>query len=111
MHSQHGSQDTYRSELGCPVRFDQTWNGFELPAHVADKAIDTADPETRPPRQQSNCLMPVCHRADCGRSAVAVVEAAAGTNAFHRVVQPACPASTVTVCASGDAAPPGRRTD
>ena len=25
MHSQHGSQDAYRSELGCPVRFDQTW--------------------------------------------------------------------------------------
>jgi len=47
MHSQHGSQDAYRAELGCPVRFDQTWNGFELPAHVADKAIDTADPETR----------------------------------------------------------------
>ena len=47
MHSQHGSQDAYRSELGCPVRFDQTWNGFELSAHVADKAIDTADPETR----------------------------------------------------------------
>jgi hypothetical protein len=24
-----------------------------------------------------------------------------GTNAFHCIVQPACPASTVTVCASG----------
>ena len=46
MHSRHGSQDAYGSELGCPVRFDQTWNGFELSAHVADKAIDTADPET-----------------------------------------------------------------
>ena len=37
--------------------------------------------------------------------------AAAGTNAFHRVVQPACPASTVTVCASGDVTTAGRRTD
>ncbi len=46
MHSEHGPQDVYRAELGCPVRFNQTWNGFELPAHVADKAIGTADPET-----------------------------------------------------------------
>ena len=29
------------------MRFNQTWSGFELPAHVADKRIDTADPETR----------------------------------------------------------------
>ena len=47
MHSQRGSQDAYRAELGCPVRFNQTWSGFELPAPVADKRIDTADPETR----------------------------------------------------------------
>ena len=37
MHSQHGSLDAYRAQLGCPVRFNQTWNGFELFAEVADK--------------------------------------------------------------------------
>ena len=47
MPSQRGSHDAYRAELGYPVRFNQTWSGFELPAHVADKAIDSADPETR----------------------------------------------------------------
>jgi hypothetical protein len=31
MHSQRGSQDAYRAVLGCPVRFNQTWSGFELP--------------------------------------------------------------------------------
>jgi AraC-like DNA-binding protein len=47
MHGQLASQDAYRAQLGCPVRFDQTWNGFELSPDVADKAIDTADPETQ----------------------------------------------------------------
>jgi AraC-like DNA-binding protein len=47
MHRQQGSDAAYRDALGCPVRFGQTWCGFELPAHLADKRIDNADPETR----------------------------------------------------------------
>ncbi len=46
-HPQQGSDDAYRDALGCPVRFDQTWCGFELPTHLADRRIDNADPETR----------------------------------------------------------------
>jgi AraC-like DNA-binding protein len=47
MHHQQGSDDAYRDALGCPVRFGQTWCGFELPVHLADRRIDNADPETR----------------------------------------------------------------
>jgi AraC-like DNA-binding protein len=47
LHDQRGSDDTHREALGCPVRFGQTWCGFELPAQLADKRIDNADPETR----------------------------------------------------------------
>jgi AraC-like DNA-binding protein len=45
-HDQKGSTAAYREVLDCPVRFGQTWCGFELPAHVADRRIDAADPET-----------------------------------------------------------------
>jgi hypothetical protein len=31
---------------GCRVRFRQTWCGFELPHHLADRRIESADPET-----------------------------------------------------------------
>jgi AraC-like DNA-binding protein len=47
MHDQRGSETAYSEALGCPVRFRQTWCGFELPIHLADKHIDSADPETR----------------------------------------------------------------
>lgn len=47
MHPPLASQDAYRAHLGAPVRFDQTWSGFELSADVADKVIGTADPETQ----------------------------------------------------------------
>ena len=47
LHKQRGPDAAYRDALGCPVRFAQTWCGFELPAHLADRRIDNADPETR----------------------------------------------------------------
>ena len=47
MHDQHGTDAAYRETLGCPVRFRQTWCGFELPHRLADRRIESADPETR----------------------------------------------------------------
>ena len=47
MHEQQGSDAAYREALGCPVRFRQTWCGFELPRRLADRRIESADPETR----------------------------------------------------------------
>jgi AraC-like DNA-binding protein len=46
MHEQRGSDTAYRDALDCPVRFGQTWCGFELPAHLAERRIENADPET-----------------------------------------------------------------
>ena len=46
-HDQHGSDAAYRETLGCPVRFGQTWCGFELDPRLADRRIESADPETR----------------------------------------------------------------
>ena len=47
MHAQHGSDASYRDAFGCPVRFGQSFNGFEIPADVAATPIANADPETR----------------------------------------------------------------
>lgn len=47
IHHQHASDSAYRETLGCPVRFGQTWCGFELPTHLADRRIENADPDTR----------------------------------------------------------------
>ena len=47
MHEQRGSDTAYRDALDCPVRFGQSWCGFELPAHLAERRIENADPETR----------------------------------------------------------------
>ena len=47
MHEQRGSDDAYSAALGCPVRFGQTWCGFDLPRHLAGRRIESADPETR----------------------------------------------------------------
>jgi AraC-like DNA-binding protein len=47
MHEQLGPDAAYRDALGCPVRFGQAWCGFDLPRHLADRPIETADPETR----------------------------------------------------------------
>jgi AraC-like DNA-binding protein len=46
-HPQQGPDEAYRDALGCPVRFGQTWCGFELSSHMADRRIENADPETR----------------------------------------------------------------
>jgi len=47
MHEQLGSDAAYGHALGCPVRFGQTWCGFDLPRHLAERRIESADPETR----------------------------------------------------------------
>jgi AraC-like DNA-binding protein len=47
IHDQLGSEAAYSEVLGCPVRFRQPWCGAELPVHLADRRIDSADPETR----------------------------------------------------------------
>ncbi|MGO9383276.1 MAG: AraC family transcriptional regulator [Mycobacterium sp.] len=47
MHEQLGPDAAYAEALGCPVRFGQAWCGFELPVPLADRSIDSADPETR----------------------------------------------------------------
>ena len=46
-HDQLSSNATYRDALGCPVRFRQTWCGFEISRRLAEQRIETADPETR----------------------------------------------------------------
>ena len=47
MHDQMGPDGAYAEELGCEVRFGQPWCGFEVPAELASRPIDRADPETR----------------------------------------------------------------
>ena len=47
MHNQQGPPAAYREALGCPVRFRQTWCGFEMSRRLADRRIESADPETR----------------------------------------------------------------
>ncbi|OBG16629.1 AraC family transcriptional regulator [Mycolicibacterium celeriflavum] len=46
-HHQLGSDAAYREALGCPVRFGQTWCGFEISESLAGRRIESADPETR----------------------------------------------------------------
>jgi AraC-like DNA-binding protein len=47
MHEQLGPDAAYRIALDCPVHFGQSWCGFDLPVHLADRRIESADPETR----------------------------------------------------------------
>jgi AraC-like DNA-binding protein len=47
MHNRQGPVAAYREVLGCPVRFQQKWCGFEMSRRVADRRIESADPETR----------------------------------------------------------------
>ena len=47
LHEQVGPDDAYERTLGCPVRFGQTWCGFEVPRGLAGRPIDAADPQTR----------------------------------------------------------------
>ncbi len=46
-HELQGPDAAYTEVLGCPVRFGQAWCGFELAPRLADRRIDSADPETR----------------------------------------------------------------
>jgi AraC-like DNA-binding protein len=46
-HSRVGPLSSYQEAFGCPVHFDQPWNGFLLAAEVGSRPIDAADPETR----------------------------------------------------------------
>jgi AraC-like DNA-binding protein len=46
-HEQQSSDDAYAEALGCPVAFRQSWCGFELAPPLADRRIESADPETR----------------------------------------------------------------
>ncbi len=47
IHDQQGSDVAYRDALGCPVRFGQTWCGFEISESLACRRIESADPETK----------------------------------------------------------------
>jgi AraC-like DNA-binding protein len=47
LHQQAGSDAAYAETLGCPVRFGQSWCGFEVPVALAARPIDSADPQTR----------------------------------------------------------------
>lgn len=47
MHPQQGTDSAYRKALSCPVYFQQTWCGFEITRSLADRKIESADPETR----------------------------------------------------------------
>jgi AraC-like DNA-binding protein len=47
MHARLGSDTAYGDALGCPVRFGQSWCGFDLAAELAGRRIESADPETR----------------------------------------------------------------
>ncbi|MDX6232967.1 MAG: hypothetical protein QOH68_1967 [Nocardioidaceae bacterium] len=47
LHDQLGPDDAYAEALGCPVRFGQTWCGFELRPDLAGTPIPHADAETR----------------------------------------------------------------
>lgn len=46
-HDQQGPDAAYRHALGCPVRFGQSWCGFELSSQMAARRIENADPETQ----------------------------------------------------------------
>ncbi len=46
-HAQQGSDAAYRDALGCPVRFGQSWCGFELSSQMAARRIENADPEAQ----------------------------------------------------------------
>ncbi|MEG9225526.1 AraC family transcriptional regulator [Aeromicrobium sp. Sec7.5] len=47
LHPRQGPQAAYEEALGCPVRFEQPWCGFEIGADLATRSIDGSHPETR----------------------------------------------------------------
>ena len=46
-HERQGPDEAYRETLDCPVRFGQTWCGFEISESLAGRQIESADPESR----------------------------------------------------------------
>ena len=46
LHAQLSPDRVYRDAFGCPVRFGQSWYGYESPVAVAASRICDADPET-----------------------------------------------------------------
>jgi AraC-like DNA-binding protein len=47
LHERVGPENAYDKTLGCEVRFAQPWCGFELPAELAARPIQSAHPETK----------------------------------------------------------------
>jgi AraC-like DNA-binding protein len=47
IHSRQGPTTAYAQALDCPVRFGQSWCGFQLTADLSEQRIENADPETR----------------------------------------------------------------
>ncbi len=47
MHDQVGPDSSYDEAFACPVRFGQSHYGFRVPGSLAERPIDSADPETR----------------------------------------------------------------
>lgn len=47
MHQRVGPMSSYEEALGCPVRFGQSRYGFQVPASLAERSIDSADEATR----------------------------------------------------------------
>jgi AraC-like DNA-binding protein len=45
MHAQQGPDESYREAFGCRVRFGRPSCGFELSRRLADRRIESADPE------------------------------------------------------------------
>lgn len=46
-HPRQGPESAYQQALNCPVQFGQSWCGFEITRSLADRRIESADPETR----------------------------------------------------------------
>jgi AraC-like DNA-binding protein len=46
VHGQVGPMSSYEEALRCPVRFGQSRYGYQVPARLADKSIDSADETT-----------------------------------------------------------------
>ncbi|KUH94824.1 hypothetical protein AU190_16160 [Mycolicibacterium acapulense] len=43
-HARLSPESVYQDALGCPVRFEQSWCGIELPTSVLHRRIDNVDP-------------------------------------------------------------------
>ncbi len=46
-HPRQSPESAYQQALDCPVQFEQSWCGFEIARSLADRRIESADPEAR----------------------------------------------------------------